>query len=107
MISTAPSRPAAFTNTVLLLIFQVFAALFFSAIVFFSPSKCAEYGSSCNDATGNIGLYGMVAVSALTILTSITVTIIFRRKKRRTWHIPLIGLGVMLAAFSAATLLID
>jgi hypothetical protein len=105
--STTTPQPAAFTNTVLLLIAQVFAALFFVVIVFFSLFTYDACDSSCNYDAGTIALYGMVAVSALTILASITLTVVFRRRKRRTWPIPLIGLGVMLATFLAAVLLID
>jgi hypothetical protein len=106
-ISTTTSRPAAFTNTVLLLIAQVGAALFFVVMVFFSTFTYAACHDSCNYAAADIALYGTVAVSALTILTSITMTVVFKRQKRRTWPIPLIGLGVMLVAFLAAMLLID
>lgn len=106
-ISPASSRPAAFTNTVLLLFAQLGAGLFFSAGVLLSLFQYDACDSSCNNAAGPIALYGMVAVSALTILASITVTVVFRRRTRRTWPIPLIGLGVMLAAFLAAMLLID
>jgi prepilin signal peptidase PulO-like enzyme (type II secretory pathway) len=58
-------------------------------------------------AIGAIALYGMVAASVLTILVSMTLTVILKRRKRRTWPIPLIGLGVTLAAFLVAMLLID
>jgi uncharacterized membrane protein len=100
-------RPAAFTNTVLLLFAQLGAGFFCSALVLLSLFKYDACGSGCNNATGPIALYGMVAVSVLTILASITLTVVFRRRKRRTWPIPLIGLGVMLATFLAAMLLID
>ncbi|KJC64616.1 hypothetical protein [Agreia bicolorata] len=105
--SSTSAQPAAFTNTVLLLIAQVFAGFLCSAIVLLSLFKYDACDSSCNNATASIALYGMVAVSALTVLTSITLTVIFRRQKRRTLFIPLVGLGVMVAGFAAAMLLID
>lgn len=70
----------------------ILAAPFCSVTVFLHPGPM-------------IITYGMVAVSALTVVASMTLTIVFRRRKRRTWPIPLIGLGVMLAAFLAAMLL--
>jgi hypothetical protein len=76
----------------LLLVALILAAPFCSVMVFLYPGPM-------------IITYGMVAVSALTVLASMTLTVVFRRHKRQTWPIPLIGLGVMLAAFLAAMLL--
>jgi hypothetical protein len=104
---TTSPQPAAFTNTVLLLVAQVVAGLIGSAIVLLSLFQYDACDNSCNNATAHIALYGMIAVSALSIVVSVALTVVFRRRKRRTLFIPLIGLGVMLAGFSAAMLLID
>ncbi|CAD6011035.1 hypothetical protein [Agreia sp. COWG] len=107
-MSATPEAPKAYPliNTVLLLIAQPIAALFCQIGVLFELFRFDACQRSCDAGLGNVAFYGMFAVSVLMLAASITLTVISRRRGRRTVFIPLAGLAVMTGAFIIALLLI-
>ena len=106
-LETPPAKPKDFPVTIAFLVLQVLAGAVLSFVVFIALFQYDACMDDCNRDLGNVALYGMFGVAVLSAVVTLTMSIIRRIRRGRSWWIPVAGLAILLIVFCLSLFLID